>query len=436
MFKQIQQDRSQAFQTVVSDLRARGWKIEEILALLLDHPNCGPVQKYGARLATEIQRSWSKAEKFGGRTAAEAFQAEFSYDQPLPPGAKRPLGNNSPGTPWSLISAADEIEPNLEDNYRIEDLIPNRGLVVVVGPPGSAKTSLVIHMCLAIAGASTTWFGKSLESAPVLYLSLEGAAAFKNRIVACQSEHGRASAFHRCCAHVNIRESADCDRIVEAGRSISAKLVVIDTLNRSIGGGDENSSIDMGLVLDACGRIESELECAVILIHHTGKDAGRGARGHSSLLGAADTEITVERTENERLMTVTKQRDGKDGLKFPFALKTVELGRTPKGKLVTSCVIEERNFGITNQSQLAAQQNADRVFLKLLRLHRDQGRTVNAGGGTNYAPSLFQKHPESEGLTRPAFRDAMNRLFSSGRIENIEKGPKSRRTKEISEVNL
>ena len=114
-------------------------------------------------------------------------------------------------------------------------------------------------------------------------------------------------------------------------------LVIIDTLARVMAGGDENSGQDMGRIIAHCGQIQKQTGAAVMLIHHVGKDEGKGSRGHSSLSGAVDTELHIK----DGVITVVKQRDGERGAKYKFELKVVELGKDAHGKIVTSCVVEQ-----------------------------------------------------------------------------------------------
>jgi hypothetical protein len=75
----------------------------------------------------------------------------------------------------------------------------------------------------------------------------------------------------------------------------------------------------------------------VSFIHHTGKDASKGSRGHSLLRAATDTEIEVKLGK----LAVTKQRDleSKDR-KFGFKLHKVTVGYRKDGKPITSCWAE------------------------------------------------------------------------------------------------
>ena len=74
----------------------------------------------------------------------------------------------------------------------------------------------------------------------------------------------------------------------------------IDTLNQAAPGMDENSSEAMGEAIAAIKSIQAELGGLAMLVHHTGKDAARGLRGHSSLHAALDAAIEVRRDDGRR----------------------------------------------------------------------------------------------------------------------------------------
>ena len=116
-------------------------------------------------------------------------------------------------------------------------------------------------------------------------------------------------------------------------------MIVLDTLNASTPGMDENSSRDMGMAIAAAKRIQAQCGGLVILIHHSGKDVSKGLRGHSSLHGALDTLIEVDRQEDRRTWTLKKSKDGADGEQHEFMLEIVTLGEDEDGEAITSCVI-------------------------------------------------------------------------------------------------
>ena len=77
----------------------------------------------------------------------------------------------------------------------------------------------------------------------------------------------------------------------------------------------------------------------MVLIHHTGKDATKGLRGHSSLLAALDAAVEVSRKGDVREWIVAKAKDGSDGQSYPFRLQVEALGVDSYGDAVTSCTV-------------------------------------------------------------------------------------------------
>ena len=97
--------------------------------------------------------------------------------------------------------------------------------------------------------------------------------------------------------------AADVHRVIATIRAASKQfglpvsLVVLDTLARSVAGGNENASEAMGAFVVNSDHIRHKTGAHVMAVHHSGKDAAKGARGHSSLKGAVDTEIELTRDE-------------------------------------------------------------------------------------------------------------------------------------------
>ena len=145
---------------------------------------------------------------------------------------------------------------------------------------------------------------------------------------------------------LDLRQPQDRADIVQAARAagLAGGVLCIDTLAASAPGMDENASADMGEIIAALKALQAELGGLVLAVHHTGKDATKGLRGHSSLLGALDAAIEVTRTEDRREWRTAKSKDGSDGDARPFRLEVVELETDDEGEPVTSCVVapEER----------------------------------------------------------------------------------------------
>ena len=149
---------------------------------------------------------------------------------------------------------------------------------------------------------------------------------------------------------------------------IKVDLVVIDTLARAFGGGNENSSEDMGAFITSCGHLQEAFDSALLVIHHSGKDAAKGLRGHSSLLGAVDTELELLRFDDQPkgILTISKQKDGEDGLRFGFEMVEIDIEERPEGSLSLdesrkSLAVQPSDEALKNSMSEAKKEALNRV---------------------------------------------------------------------------
>src|SRR5205085_7024209 len=118
------------------------------------------------------------------------------------------------------------------------------------------------------------------------------------------------------------------DAIRYADLGMPVELIIIDTLSRVLAGGNENAPDDMGSFVRNVDRLRADTGAAVLVVHHTGKDTSRGARGHSLLHAATDTEIETSKDDVSGVYTakVTKQRELPTEGALSFSLRQIELG--------------------------------------------------------------------------------------------------------------
>jgi RecA-family ATPase len=261
---------------------------------------------------------------------------------------RRANGRSPPWRELEIIKFAN-MRPRLAGRPLIKGLLDHEQISLIVGNPGSGKTFFALDRDLHIA-AGFDWFGRKVTRGGVIYLAAEAGRSIENRVVAWRRENGLEHVeipFAAITSPVDLchTEAGDIELLVETIRRVGFSplvLLEIDTLNRAMAGGNENSPEDMGGYMNGVDRLRDQLRCHVSNIHHFGKDASRGSRGHNSLICAVDTEIQVTRDETTKISTaaVTKQRDGIIGSKFNFHLRQVELGRDQDGDPVTTCVIE------------------------------------------------------------------------------------------------
>lgn len=271
--------------------------------------------------------------------------------------------------------------------WLIDGVLPAGAFSALYGPPGSFKSFIALDIAHAIA-TGTAWMDREVnEAGAVLYIAGEGFGGIGARIKALKIHHRtEAGAPIYVVRHqLNLRSSIEdfnalvlaIEQLVQQS-GIEFKQIVIDTLARAFGGGNENSSEDMGAFIVACGRIQQIVQGAgLMILHHSGKDATKGLRGHSSLLGAVDTELELLRFEDSMkgIVTISKQKDGADNERIGFEMVTVELP-APQGTLQ----IGEPQTSLAVQPCELGQFDA---------LKRDaKGASSNAGRGPNQVLSL------------------------------------------------
>ena len=124
---------------------------------------------------------------------------------------------------------------------------------------------------------------------------------------------------------IDLRSHDDVQSIQTVVGHDRCDLLIVDTLAMAFGDGNENDAQDMTQFLKQVKTLAERLGCHVLLVHHPGKDATRGARGSSTLRAAVDTEIeiTIDNSTGIRTATITKQREGPTGLSVVFELERV-----------------------------------------------------------------------------------------------------------------
>lgn len=268
--------------------------------------------------------------------------------------------------PRYKLLGADEMRDLPPLAWRVRGVLPAVGLAALYGPSASGKSFLAFDMAAAIA-EGCRWFDCRVESAPVVYAALEGEAGFKLRAQAWEVSRGRAlpAGLRVMLQPFKLTEPqdvADLAAVVPAG-----SVVVVDTLNRAAPTADENSSRDMGEILEATKTLQAATGGLVVLVHHTGKNAAAGLRGHSSLFAAMDAAIEVSRDGDRREWKVAKSKDGMDGEAHPFKLQVEALGVEQTGEAVTSCVVMRDAAANEVRSVKLPQGGNQRMVLEALR---------------------------------------------------------------------
>lgn len=228
----------------------------------------------------------------------------------------------------------------------VKGLIPRADLGIVYGPSGSGKSFVMLDLAMAIA-RGVPWRGMRVKQGKVRYIVAEGRGGFRKRLKAYGMHYG----LDLNEVPMAVMETAPnflmADDVKAVAKAIHASqgadVIIVDTFAKVTPGANENAGEDMGKALDNCRRIAEASGALVILVHHTGKDVDRGARGWSGIRAAADFEAEVcrDQASGKRWLQVTKQKDGDDDGRWGFKLEDVVVDIDEDGDAVTSCVLIE-----------------------------------------------------------------------------------------------
>ena len=226
--------------------------------------------------------------------------------------------------------------------YLIKGLMSSTGLIVVWGPPKCGKSFWAFDAVMHVA---TGWEyrGRRVTKGNVVYLALEGQDGFGDRVDAFRLlrllDPEVNVPFYLIKERTDlVKDHSELINCIHAQSDSKPAVVVIDTMNRSLVG-SESKDEDMAAYIKAADVIKETFDCAVIVIHHCGINESR-PRGHTSLTGAADIQISVKKDADGNIITAVEYaKDMAEGTVIGSRLEVVELGVDQDGDPITSCAV-------------------------------------------------------------------------------------------------
>lgn len=384
-----------------------------------------------------------------GAPRQEELDADGFYsrapEQSDPQPARDPVGHpvenfiyagqeQQPGRKRFYLVRLNEIVTSPPD-WLIYKFLERESLALLFGDSGTGKSFMAIDMACCIATA-TPWHGHGVKQGSVVYIAGEGQRGIKRRFAAWGIRYGIDIESAPIFISTIPASFLDDQSIVEVEAAVDGivaehgnpALIVIDTLARNFGDGDENSTRDMGLFVDAADRIKTRYECAVLPVHHTGHANKERARGGYALKCSLDFECRLERDEDGtvRLIT-TKSKDDESPAPKAFRLRSVELPmQDEQGQPVTSAVFDEVPYAepvtaTAAPGQAGQGKNQVQALKTLEALYRQyQANIETSDDGRNPAEAKVMIKEWQEvclkSMSKPRFSEAKKALLKNQSI--------------------
>lgn len=222
--------------------------------------------------------------------------------------------------------------------WLIDGLIETNTFAVCFGSPAAGKTFLVLDMALSVA-TGNKFHDHEVKQGAVFYIAGEGHSGFARRAAAWSKDRQtslKGVPFFKSSRAIIMTEDSGVNELIDTIDGMveehgEPELIVIDTLARSMGASDENSTKDMGAMIRAVDFCRDAYDCTVLAVHHTGHSSAAKdrARGSSALLGAVDAEFKVEKwgddANNKIEVKFTKMKDAMTPEPMNFLHRQVEI---------------------------------------------------------------------------------------------------------------
>ncbi len=304
---------------------------------------------------------------------------------PAPARQEEPANHESDAPIRKLLHASD-LQTLPKSEWLIEGVLPTNKLAELFGAPGQGKSFTNLDIALTVA-----------QFANVVYIAAEDAEDYQARIAAWTQHHQHGmGGLHFWPEAINLFNQASLDAFLAEVQPLRPALIVIDPLANCMVGGDESSTKDMSIAVDALNFLRRQTQAAILICHHTGwNDAHE--RGSSVLRGAC--RVVMKLANNDGLMTLTCEKINGGKAFEPRHFQLVPVGDSVV-PLPTSKII-------SNDSALT-QKQID--ILEALNLE------VFAGG------AAFSQLVDHLNTAKSSLNYSLSKLIKHGHVDKIGRG--------------
>lgn len=350
----------------------------------------------------------------GGASDLEALCADPS----APAWLHQPDTCDRPASAFRFVAVGD-LEYRAPE-YLIADLIETETLGLVFGDPGCGKSFVTTDMGLSVA-TGTPFHGRKVKQGAVFLIAGEGHNGLTRRFAAWAKHNGvciKSAPLFMSNRPAQFLDHESATGVAEAVHQLAAQhgnpaLILIDTLARNYGPGDENSTSDMGAFIAAIDDLKAQFSgCTVLIVHHSGHGDKQRARGAMALKGALDCEYRVEKADNLIRLVNTKMKDAEPPKSLAFDLTGVDLGSGASSAVLVETDAPERLRQLSKMQALARDTfvEAARDSADFAQVHLD----------TWQAAFLSRHTGDNDDSKKRAFRRARGELVDARLLSVID----------------
>lgn len=315
--------------------------------------------------------------------------------------------------------------------FLVDGLIEADTLGLLFGDPGCGKSFAAVDLSLCVA-TGADFHGRRVKQGTVIYIAGEGHNGLARRFTAWSVHHGaslKGVPMFKSERAAQFLDMASARSVTQAVRGLADRvgppaLIVVDTLARNFGAGDENNTQDMNNFVVAMDDLRANWPgCVLLIVHHSGHASKERARGAMSLKGALDFEYRLQKEDTALTLSNTKMKDAEPPEDMFFGLEGIDLEKGGSSAVLVSSErprIAKQKKPLTGKAEVAMQALLDAL--------RDHGETRRGDGYPCNRQVVNVAHWRAacdlHGLTdsgndaanRQAFKRAKDRLLDADEV--------------------
>lgn len=264
-----------------------------------------------------------------------------------------------------LLRFSDLTDNIIPPSWMVKNIIPQDGLIEIIGGSGSYKSFLVLDMMFCIS-AGIEYHGQEVKPGICVYVAGEGKSGAILRVRALEKHYGiKNHNFYILPIPANMVDKDEMDLLASDIKAISdepVSMVMFDTLHRNSAGANEDKSDDFAKILGILDTYIKPSAKVIGYVHHTGNspEAKTRGRGTSSRFAAMDTSIVIMSSEPQTaVMYCEKQKDGERFAPVGFKLNKIDIEMTDEYGEPLFNLVPEMSDDVSTERKEAKDKSSD-----------------------------------------------------------------------------